>query len=108
MRRSHANQTYSFQPNSPVEEENERMTDQLKDKIGSLRTLCIDMGTEVKYHNKLLTEMDDDMEGSRGFIGKAMDRVIRLSKGSHNYHLVYLFLFCLFVFFLLWIILKFR
>ncbi|CAB3363399.1 Hypothetical predicted protein [Cloeon dipterum] len=108
MRRAHANQSYSFQPHSPVEEENEQMTDQLKDKIGALRSLCIEMGTEVKYHNKLLTDINDDMEHSRGFLGKTMDRVLRLGKGSHNYHLVYLFLFCIFVFFLLWIILKFR
>jgi hypothetical protein len=32
-------QLNSFQPNAPVEEENEQLTDGLKDKIGALRTV---------------------------------------------------------------------
>jgi hypothetical protein len=32
-------QVNAFQPNAPVEEENEQLTDGLKDKIGALRTV---------------------------------------------------------------------
>ncbi|XP_022907510.1 BET1 homolog [Onthophagus taurus] len=110
MRRAHAGNYYeplSQNPNE-VEEENDRMADELKDKIHILKSLSIDIGNEVRYQDKLLREVDDDMDRTGGFLGNTMNRVLRLSKGSHNYYILYLFLFAIFVFFVLYIILKFR
>ncbi|KAG8551121.1 hypothetical protein GDO81_018484 [Engystomops pustulosus] len=42
---------------SVYEEENERLTESLRMKASALKSLSIDIGTEVKYHNKLLNEM---------------------------------------------------
>ncbi|XP_017778818.1 PREDICTED: BET1 homolog [Nicrophorus vespilloides] len=110
MRRAHGN--YEYKPLSQnmneMEDENNRMADQLKDKIGALKSLSIDIGNEVKYQDKLLRDVDDDMDKTGGFLGNTMNRVLRLSKGSHNYYIVYLFLFSVFIFFLIFIILKFR
>jgi len=40
-----------------MEDENERMTEELKDKIHALKSLSIDIGTEVKYQDKMLGSM---------------------------------------------------
>lgn len=40
-----------------MEDENERMTEELKDKIYALKSLSIDIGTEVKYQDKMLKGM---------------------------------------------------
>jgi len=51
--------------------------------------------------------MDDEMDGAGGFLGKAMHRVKKLGRGSQNYVTLYLILFALFIFFLIWLIIKF-
>jgi blocked-early-in-transport protein 1 len=113
MRRSHAGNYYEPLPTQydgggPLEEENDAMEDKLKDKIGVLKSLSIDIGAEVKYQDRLLKDMDEDFERTGGFLGNTMNRVLRLSKGGHNYYILYLFLFSIVVFFVLYIVLKFR
>lgn len=109
MRRAHAGNYYEpLTQNSEIEEENDRMTVELKDKIGVLKSLSIDIGNEVKYQDRLLRDVDDDLERTGGFLGNTMNRVLRLGKGSHNYYICYLFAFSVFVFFILYLVLKFR
>jgi len=112
MRRAHS--AYpppgSYQPqgtDSILEADNDRLTDELKGKISSLKSLSIDIGGEVRGQNNFLSEMDDTMDGAGGFLGKAMSRVKRLGQGSQNYVTLYLVLFALFVFFIIWVIVKF-
>lgn len=110
MRRSHAGNYYEplSQNSNEIEEENDRMTNELQEKIGVLKSLSIDIGNEVKYQDKLLRDVDDDMDRTGGFLGTTMNKVLRLSRGSHNYYILYLFLFSIFVFFILYLVLKFR
>ncbi|KAL1139331.1 hypothetical protein AAG570_006317 [Ranatra chinensis] len=113
MRRSHAGHYYEPVPTQSdatgtLEEENDQMTDQLKKKIDVLKSLSIDIGAEVRYQDRLLNDMDEDFERTGGFLGNTMNRVLRLSKGGHNYYILYLFLFSIVVFFILYIVLKFR
>jgi len=116
MRRS---QGYNYQPLSQtasrpstshdvLEEENERMAEELKGKIGALKSLTIDIGNEVKYQDKLLRGIDDDMDRTGGFLSNTMARVVRLGKSGHQKYMCYMFLFALFVFLLLYLVLKFR
>lgn len=109
MRRAHAGNYYEplAQNSNEIEEENDRMTNELKDKIHVLKSLSIDIGNEVKYQDRLLRDVDDDMDRTGGFLGNTMNRVLRLSKGSHNYIVCYMLLFAVFVFFVLYIVLKF-
>ncbi|KAK0170467.1 hypothetical protein PV328_011027 [Microctonus aethiopoides] len=112
MRRSHS-AGYSYEPlpstsHNLLEDENERLEEDLKDKIHALKTLSIDIGTEVKYQDKMLRGMDDDFERTSGSLTSSVARVIRMSKAGHNYYILYLFLFSILVFFVLWIVLKFR
>lgn len=54
---------YAYEPvpttssHADLEDENERMTDHLKDKIHALKSLSIDIGNEVEYQDKMLRGM---------------------------------------------------
>ncbi|KAK7083061.1 protein transport protein bet1 [Halocaridina rubra] len=89
-------------------EENDEMTSELKDKVKVLKSLTIDIGNEVRGQNSMLNDMDDDFFKSGNFLERSMKRLGIIGKGSHNYHLIILFLFCFVVFLLLWVALKFR
>lgn len=89
-----------------IENENDEMTESLKDKIRNLKTVSIEIGNEVKNQNRLLRNIDDDFEKTGGFLGHTMSRVLRLSKGRHNYYICYLMLFACVVFFILYIVIK--
>ncbi|XP_076277202.1 blocked early in transport 1 [Lasioglossum baleicum] len=112
MRRAHSSYAYEPLPltstssHNGLEDENERMADTLKDKIHALKSLSIDIGNEVQYQDKMLRGMDDDFERTSGSLIGSVARVLRLSKGSHHYYILYLFLFSVVVFFVLWIVLK--
>nr|CAH7734867.1 unnamed protein product [Callosobruchus chinensis] len=84
------------------------MTNELKEKIGVLKSLSIDIGNEVKYQDKLLRDVDDDLDRTGGFLGTTMNKVLKLGRGSHNYYILYMFLFSIFVFFILYLVIKFR
>ncbi|XP_071863299.1 blocked early in transport 1 [Bombus fervidus] len=111
MRRIHTNYAYEPVPTTSnhgdLEDENERMTDHLKDKIHALKSLSIDIGNEVEYQDKMLRGMDEDVERTSGSLTNAVTRVLRLSKGSHTYYILYLMLFSILVFFILWVTVKF-
>ncbi|XP_044016865.1 BET1 homolog isoform X2 [Aphidius gifuensis] len=114
MRRSHSGERgYGYEPvpttsHNLLEDENEQLEDELQHKIHALKTLSIDIGAEVKYQDKLLRGIDDDFERTSGSLTSSISRVVRMAKASHNYYILYLFLFSIFVFFVLWIILKFK
>lgn len=117
MRRA---QGYNYQPlgqvpdrpqeanNDLIEEENQRLTEELQGKIGALKSLTIDIGHEVRYQDKLLRGIDDDMDRTGGFLSNTMNRVIRLGRNGHQKYMLYMFLFALFVFLLLYFVLKLR
>ncbi|XP_076040708.1 BET1 homolog [Oratosquilla oratoria] len=118
MRRAHSAQTGPFIPRgqygqSPgdqeyLEEDNEQMTSELKDKVKALKSLTIDIGVEVRNQNKMLDDMDTDFANSGNILERTMKRLGIMSKGSHNYHILILFAFCFVIFLLLWVALKFR
>lgn len=117
MRRT---QGYNYQPlpqsadrpststHDVLEDENQRMAEELQGKIGALKSLTIDIGNEVRYQDKLLRGIDDDMDRTGGFLSNTMARVVRLGKSGHQKYMCYMFLFALFVFLLLYLIIKFR
>lgn len=113
MRRANGSGHY-YQPLSQysdgdmVEQQNDAMTDELKSKVHMLKSLSLDIGDEVKYQDRLLRELDDDFEKSGGFLGNTMNRVLRIAKGGHNRYILYLFLFSVVVFFILYLVIKFR
>ncbi|XP_074392213.1 BET1 homolog isoform X2 [Zonotrichia albicollis] len=43
---------------SVYEEENDRLTESLRSKVSAIKSLSIEIGTEVKNQNKMLSEME--------------------------------------------------
>jgi blocked-early-in-transport protein 1 len=76
----------------------------MREKIGAFKSLAIDIGEEVREHNRLLKDTDDRFDNTQGMLNNAMGMVNKLAKSGNRYHMLYLFLFCLFVFVVLWAI----
>ncbi|XP_015275689.1 PREDICTED: BET1 homolog [Gekko japonicus] len=102
------NYGYANSGYSVYEEENERLTESLRSKVTAIKSLSIEIGTEVKQQNKMLTEMDNDFDSTGGFLGATMGRLKTLSRGSQTKLLCYMMLFSLFVFFVIYWIIKLR
>jgi blocked-early-in-transport protein 1 len=86
-----------------LEEQNNTAENELRDKVGLLKTLAIDIGDEVKEHNKLLHDADNAFDSVGGLLGKTIGNVGKLLKSGSRYYLLYLFFFVIFVFFILWL-----
>jgi len=113
MRRAHLGNEnyggqYSHQTQSMLEEENDDMADNLSGKIKALKSLTIDIGSEVREQNAFLKQMDNDFDGSTGLLGSTMKRVTDLAKAGHFRFIFYLLAFSMFVFFICWLIIKSR
>lgn len=106
MYRSHRHHTVNgsrgFAGHESLEEDNAHREDELKGKITALKSLSIDIGSEVREHNRYLRDVDDTFDSTSGLLGKSINNVLKLARSGSRYHLFYLFLFCLFVFFVLW------
>ncbi|XP_069715745.1 BET1 homolog isoform X2 [Phaenicophaeus curvirostris] len=90
------------------EEENERLTESLRTKVSAIKSLSIEIGTEVKNQNKMLSEMDNDFDSTSGLLGATVGRLKALSRGSQTKLLCHMMLFSLFVFFVIYWIIKLR
>ncbi|XP_026203580.1 BET1 homolog [Anabas testudineus] len=93
---------------SVYEDENEHLQEGLREKVKALKHLSIDIGAEVKIHNKMLEDMDTDFDSTGGLLGATIGRVKKLSRGSQTKLLCYMLLFCFFVFFILYWFIKLR
>ena len=71
MRRANGGHYYQPVPqysgSEALEQENDLMADELKDKVQRLKSISVDIGNEVRFQDKVLNEMDDDFE--RGVTG---------------------------------------
>ncbi|XP_062606444.1 BET1 homolog [Saccostrea cucullata] len=110
MRRAHANNEGGYyQPTAQMlESENDRQEQELSSKVSALKSLTIDIGNEVREHNKFLKEMDEDYDKSGNLLQFSMGRLKAITKAGGPKLWCYMFTFCLFVFFLIWVIVRFR
>ncbi|XP_057160440.1 BET1 homolog isoform X1 [Ursus arctos] len=116
---NYGNYGYANSGYSACEEENERLTESLRSKVTAIKSvqplsaylwmeLSIEIGHEVKHQNKLLAEMDSQFDSTTGFLGKTMGKLKILSRGSQTKLLCYMMLFSLFVFLVIYWIIKLR
>ena len=101
---NYGNYGYPNSGYSACEEENERLTESLRNKVTAIKSLSIEIGREIK----LLAEMDSQFNSTTGFLGKTMGKLKILSRGSQTKLLCYMMLFSLFVFFVIYWIIKLR
>lgn len=85
-----------------LEESNDAAESELRSKVTALKSLSIDIGTEIRDQNKHWQEIDNEFDSTFGQLLHNIQRVVKLAKSGSRYHLLYLFLFCLFVFFVIW------
>ena len=91
-----------FVGHESLEEDNSLREDELKEKVKALKSLTIEIGDEARYHTKLAREVDDQFDSAAGLLKNSIGKVLRLAKSGNRFHLFYLFLFCLFVFLVIW------
>ncbi|XP_041365823.1 BET1 homolog [Gigantopelta aegis] len=109
MRRAHIGNEMGYRPQTQVvEEDNERLEEALTGKVKALKSLTIDIGTEVRAQNQLLTGMDDDFDTSGNLLQTTMGRLQKLTRAGHWKIWLYMILFCVFVFTVCWMIVRFR
>ncbi|XP_060080858.1 BET1 homolog [Ylistrum balloti] len=109
MRRAHMGNEQPYKPTAQMlEAENQHMEDQLSSKVKALKSMTIDIGTEVREQNKFLTEMDDDFNKSSGLLQSTMGRLKDIASKGGPRLWWYMFLFILFVLFICWVIVRFR
>ena len=85
-----------------LEDQNEQMESDMKDKVSRLHQLSINIGMELKEQKTLLNDMDNGFNSTSSIITNTIGKVGKLLKSHSNYHIHYLLLFCLFVFLVLW------
>ena len=89
--------------------EDDDLEERLANKTSRLKQITISLGNELKESNKILNDLDSDFDKSKSFMGMTINRVIRLGKSGGKCRLYfYLILFSLFVFLVLYLIIKFH
>ncbi len=84
----------------------EEMEQDLIDKTSRLKQITIMLGNELKDSNKFLNGLDTDFDKSKSFFESTIGRVGRLAKNGSWKMYLYLLLFSFFVFFVLYIVIK--
>ena len=91
-----------------IEQENDRMLNNLQGKVHALKSLTIDIGNEVKEQNKYLNGMDNDFDFGEGLLGSTMKRLQVMAAKSNKRFTLYLVLFSFGVFLLIYYVIKWR
>ena len=96
-----------FQEQLP-DNENDYLVDGLRTKVTALKSLTLDMGDEIKSQNAFLSDMDNEMDSAWGRLSSSMFRVKKIAMSGQNRHIFYLLAFSMFVFFVIYLIIRLR
>jgi len=91
-------------------EENQALEDGMMNKVRQLKSLSIDMGSEIKTQNQLLKDMDNDMDRTSDYLRTTMNNLkVKLLRGSGSMQLWFkLFLFVAAVCFVMYFLIRLR
>ena len=102
-RNAHAATGYGALGHEQLEDQNNQQEDELKEKVSALASLAIEIGHEVKEHNRLLKDADNTFDSVGSLLGNTIGKVKKLARSGYKYYFLYLFIFALFVFIVLWL-----
>jgi hypothetical protein len=89
-----------------METRNGRSVDTLRDRVGDMHELALNIGVEVDEQNKLLDGMGNTFDTATDRLGNTMRALQRLSaSGGSSCHMCILFMFAFFFFFLVYLLL---
>jgi len=89
-----------------LQKENDAMHDQLFAQAKVMKELAIDIGEEVKVHNSILDGIRDDMLSAEGLLGGTVQKLTKVTGLKSHSVLCYLIGFCVFVFLLMWYMMR--
>uniref|UniRef100_A0A0K0EES6 t-SNARE coiled-coil homology domain-containing protein n=1 Tax=Strongyloides stercoralis TaxID=6248 RepID=A0A0K0EES6_STRER len=89
-----------------LEQQNNELTESLANKAKALKRITIAISDDVREQNRLLNDMDDDFLKSNSVLGITMKKLGIVSKSGGNKLLLYLVFFALFVFFVIYSLMK--
>uniref|UniRef100_A0A0N5BV15 t-SNARE coiled-coil homology domain-containing protein n=1 Tax=Strongyloides papillosus TaxID=174720 RepID=A0A0N5BV15_STREA len=93
-------------PDHFLEQQNNELTENLANKAKALKRITIAISDDVREQNRLLNEMDDDFLKSNSLLGTTMKKLGIVTRSGGNKLLLYLVLFALFVFFVIYSLMK--
>lgn len=67
-----------------MESQNRQMTEQLSQKISTLKSFVHEIEIEAKEHNKLLDEMDTDFDSSKNLLSGTVNKIKKMMKGGRS------------------------
>ena len=88
------------------ENDEDDLEERLMHKTARLKQITISLGNEIKDSNKYLNGLDKDFENSKGFLESTIGRVGKLAKSGNCKLYFYLIMFSFFVFFVLYMVIK--
>ena len=86
--------------------DDEDLENTLASKTSKLKQVTIQLGDEIRNSNKFLKGLDEDFEKTSGFLASTMNHLGKLSKYANCKLYCYLILFAMFVFFVLYLLIK--
>eukprot|EP00095_Tigriopus_kingsejongensis_P001077 snap_masked-scaffold1123_size61443-processed-gene-0.4 protein:Tk01077 transcript:snap_masked-scaffold1123_size61443-processed-gene-0.4-mRNA-1 annotation:"bet1-like protein" len=91
-----------------LDAQNRDVHDRLASKASYLKSLAFDMESEARDHHKLLSGLDDDFDGTRGFLGGTLNRVKHMigSGRSNRQLMLYVSLGVVFSLFFLYFVIR--
>jgi blocked early in transport 1 len=89
-----------------AEENEQNLEEEMLAKTMKLKHITISLGNEIKESNSLLNSLDKDFEHSGSFMNTTIGRVGKLAKSGGWKLYFILFLFSLFVFTVLYLVIK--
>jgi len=91
-------------------DENQALEDGMMNKVRQLKSLSIDMGSEINLQNNLLKDMDDDMDKTGNYLRTTMNNLkVKLMRGDGSMQLWFkLFMFILVVCTTMYFLIRFR
>jgi len=101
MHRKHQGQSEML-----LEQHNDERLSQLSEKVSIIRQVTVDIEAQVKESNKMLSEMEGDMDNVQGLLSNTISKLDKLAKSGGGRHMLYLVLFMLFVFLLLYFLMS--
>ena len=63
-------------------EQNQKQEESLAEKVKSLKSISINIGEEVRYQNKMLSDMTDDSNSVFSMLTGSMSRLKKIAKSS--------------------------
>lgn len=103
---NHGSHTTFRRPGIEAELDDEDLENSLINNTSRLKQITIQLGEEIRGSNKFLKGLDEDFDKSRGFLEATMARLGKISRYGNCKLYFYLTLFALFVFFVLYLTIK--